>query len=287
MWNWLNWIIPKMTEQERCYVYKITCKTTQKIYIGISKNPKNRFLAHKSFARNLKEGQAVSKLAYSINKYGENDFEMEPLLCGTREYCALMEIRLIAGWNTIQDGYNIRVGGEMVEIPENCGVPRFSRYDEFLEIVRSGVHPRNIDWLPISQYRAFEILREENIPLPKYVKTEIVSPENASRLIEEVNQGYPVSNMTWWPYKIFHAYRILRESNVSLQNPRTYKNNSIPDDILVQIVKDLEARIPRKILIEKYQLTIEQLYSASAKGKKVLADRLGIEYYIKGREHKL
>jgi len=267
-----------MVQEERCYVYQITCKSTGKLYIGISKDPQRRFRNHKHVARSRKS-KTISKLSFAINKYGEDDFEMKVLLCGPREYCAYMEIRLIAGWKTIEDGYNIRQGGEMAYIPAECGARRFDRYEEFLELVRQGIHPKDIEWLPISRYRALEILREENISIPTY---RLVSPKHATRLIEEMKSHRTLPNFDWWPYSKAQAYKTLRDAGVGLNTPRVYKNNELSENTLLEILRDFESKIPCAQMEIKYTLTKQQLYVASAKAKKICAKNKNVKYYTKG-----
>lgn len=167
----------------------------------------------------------------------------------------------------------------MTVIPEKCGYPRFERYDEFLEIVRSGVHPKDIEWLPISLDRSYEILREEGISLPKYKR---VKPEHATRLVEEMKKYRTLQDFDWWPYSRGQAFKVLREAGVNRNSPRAYKNKEISDDIFLNILRDFENKIPYEEMMLKYKMTRQQLYTASAKGKKIWIKKINAKYYILG-----
>lgn len=91
---------------ETNYIYKIKNNINNKIYIGVSVNPKERFRFHcLSSNKNL--------IGLAINKYGKENFKLEILLCGPKDYCYEMEPIMIKEYNTIRpNGYNIAKGGE-------------------------------------------------------------------------------------------------------------------------------------------------------------------------------
>lgn len=91
---------------EKHYVYKISNNINDKIYIGVSKNPKERFRFHcLSSNKNL--------IGLAINKHSKENFKLEIILCGTKDYCYNLEPKLIKSYNTIRpNGYNIAKGGE-------------------------------------------------------------------------------------------------------------------------------------------------------------------------------
>ena len=98
------------------FVYKITSTATPKIYIGATKEPKNRWRKHVHDAR-----KGRNTLLYNaMRKYGTNTFVME-ILYETDSEASMFaeEIRLIAEYrsNTRDIGYNICAGGEGASHP--------------------------------------------------------------------------------------------------------------------------------------------------------------------------
>lgn len=76
-------------------------------YIGVSYDPKYRFMQHYSTKRETR-----SIIANAIKKYGKEKFKLEVLLLGTREYCYFMEKKYIEFLNCRSPyGYNICAGG--------------------------------------------------------------------------------------------------------------------------------------------------------------------------------
>jgi group I intron endonuclease len=88
-------------------IYTITNNTTNKVYIGCSKNIKARLLNHKSFLK--KNKHANMHLQRAFNKYGEESFDFEILEECKEEYlysqehywCNLLNV------HNRQYGYNI------------------------------------------------------------------------------------------------------------------------------------------------------------------------------------
>lgn len=90
-----------------CYVYIITNNITNKSYIGISSNPKERFKKHCYFNGNYK-----SYISESIKKHGKNNFTLKIILTSYRSYCLEIESKLISLCDTLYpNGYNLAKGG--------------------------------------------------------------------------------------------------------------------------------------------------------------------------------
>lgn len=88
-------------------IYCITNTVNGKQYIGVSKNPKRRFLEH---CRHKIKTKAIIKNA--ISHYGKENFEMKVLLWGPVDYCYELESDFIEAYKTrTPDGYNICTGG--------------------------------------------------------------------------------------------------------------------------------------------------------------------------------
>jgi len=95
-------------EQQIAYLYKITNTLNGTEYIGVSKNPKLRFTKHCQKPNNSRR----SILSNAINAHGKENFALQILCQGLKDYCYEMESKLIAGYNTRQpNGYNITAGG--------------------------------------------------------------------------------------------------------------------------------------------------------------------------------
>lgn len=95
-----------MNKKDICYLYKISNKINNKLYIGVSINPKERFRYHcLTSNKNL--------IGLAINKHGKENFKYEILLCGEKQYCFDLEKKIIKKFNTIRPyGYNVCSGGE-------------------------------------------------------------------------------------------------------------------------------------------------------------------------------
>jgi group I intron endonuclease len=92
-------------------IYVITCKINAKIYIGQTWNDiHDRLIGHKGFARN--NAKYCVKLENAINKYGEDNFNIEMLdTAQTQSEADTLEDFYILAGDTIKNGYNIRRGG--------------------------------------------------------------------------------------------------------------------------------------------------------------------------------
>ena len=89
------------------HLYKITNIINDMVYIGVTKNPHHRMIAHACFTTPTK-----SIIKNAIKKYGRDKFHLQVLLTSTQEYCYEMERKAIEAYNTLKpNGYNICTGG--------------------------------------------------------------------------------------------------------------------------------------------------------------------------------
>jgi len=89
------------------HLYRITNTVNDMVYIGVTKNPQHRMVAHACFTTPTK-----SIIKNAIKKYGRDKFTLQVLLTSTQEYCYEMERKAIAAYNTLKpNGYNICTGG--------------------------------------------------------------------------------------------------------------------------------------------------------------------------------
>lgn len=91
-------------------VYKFTCKTSLKSYVGITtKTWQERWLEHCQGARR----GTKTKLTAAIRKYGEDCWDTEILCeCETSEQAAEYEKQYIKEFDTLVAGYNMTEGGD-------------------------------------------------------------------------------------------------------------------------------------------------------------------------------
>lgn len=98
------------------YIYKITNKINNKIYIGQTTQPLNsRWTQHKAKAKrkNLSTTNFIGSLYYDMNKYGAENFEIECLETCLEENINDREIYYIRILNTLApQGYNLSGGGK-------------------------------------------------------------------------------------------------------------------------------------------------------------------------------
>ena len=93
------------------YVYKITNKINNKIYIGITNNIKKRWDNEKSYPSNPKKRQVIQN---AIHKYGAENFVFEVLHRNISvEKAVELECQLIKENNSlVPNGYNVHPGGQ-------------------------------------------------------------------------------------------------------------------------------------------------------------------------------
>lgn len=87
-------------------IYKITNRINGKIYIGQSKNPKERFQSHCSPSSNK------SPVDCAINKYGRENFDFEIIEKDIIDYNEKEKYWIAAYNSLVPNGYNISEGGK-------------------------------------------------------------------------------------------------------------------------------------------------------------------------------
>lgn len=91
-------------------IYKITNTKTGKVYIGKTTKSLNDRL--QGYINNADKGNNF-KLSLAIRKYGKENFIIEPIdFAETREELNEKEIHYISEYNSLEDGYNMTMGGE-------------------------------------------------------------------------------------------------------------------------------------------------------------------------------
>lgn len=115
------------------YIYKITNKINQKIYIGqTSKTLEQRWREHKY---DCKKGKTYP-LYRAFRKYGINNFEMELIeKCKTEELNS-RESYWINFYDTYRNGYNATLGGEGVRtfnISDQEIIDSYNKLDQLIK----------------------------------------------------------------------------------------------------------------------------------------------------------
>jgi len=150
-----------------CVIYKLTCKTSSKSYVGQTKHTsKYRWNQHVWEARNPQANQS-RKLNNAILKYGIDDWIIEDLWTCDEDEVDIWECHFIESHGTFLNGYNLTAGGK-----KNQVVSEETR--EKLSNALKG-KPKNVK----NNHK-----RSEDNWLPKYVK----------HYIDSTCEGYRVSD---------------------------------------------------------------------------------------------
>jgi group I intron endonuclease len=100
------------------YIYKITNKINNKMYIGKSKNPASRFVRHLKISKNLSiNDNHFQAIHGAIKKYGEENFVFEIIESCDSENASTKEKYWISNLKTQNKeyGYNLTSGGDGVQ----------------------------------------------------------------------------------------------------------------------------------------------------------------------------
>ena len=92
------------------FVYKITCRENGKCYIGVSKNPEQRFYKHRYAARR----NSPFPIHNAMRKHGIAQFDFDVIYGSKDEHYIReeMETYFINLYNSRKNGYNCTDGGE-------------------------------------------------------------------------------------------------------------------------------------------------------------------------------
>ena len=102
----------------RLFLYKIINTVNDKVYIGVTKHPDNRFAQH------LSKSSTCTKIRNAIQCHGKEKFSMVILCEGNEESILKLEIAAIDYYNSISNGYNLIRGhpknGGFKSNPDTC-----------------------------------------------------------------------------------------------------------------------------------------------------------------------
>lgn len=143
------------------YIYKVTNKINNKIYIGQTKNWKKRFAQHK----NLGYGNEKNKLLYkAIEKYGIKNFQFEVIEGPIENYNEREQYWIAYYHSYIKDseygdlkGYNMTPGGETPPIHTGMNSP-FLKHDTNDQLkVKELLNDTNLTLKEISEQTGYDI----------------------------------------------------------------------------------------------------------------------------------
>lgn len=185
------------------YVYKITNKLNNKIYIGKTNNLERRWSEHIANATSNDDARIKRspKLYNSIIKYGADQFVKEIIFQSENEKLVYeKEIEYIKTYNSINEGFNITLGGEgFLSSDKNPTTKLFA--EDINDIIKLyckdllstyniaklyNVHPTSISL----------ILRKERIKNPKLIDDAEKSIKNkwSQNMLGEDNPSSKLSN---------------------------------------------------------------------------------------------
>ena len=128
-------------------VYKIICITNNKCYIGYTKNSiENRLKGH--FRKAFSGKHNNIKFFKAIQKYGKNNFHIEPISTfNSKEEATSFEKLMIIKFNSYKKGYNSTLGGDGGAT--NIGVPLSDEHKKKISEANKGrifteEHKKNI-----------------------------------------------------------------------------------------------------------------------------------------------
>lgn len=109
---------------EVCSVYSITNKMSGMQYIGVAKNPEDRFKQH-----SRSKEKYTSYINRAINTHGQENFEFKVLLVSDRTYCLDMEAKLVDAYGClVPNGYNLCAGGRgRIQFHKGVNHPQYGK----------------------------------------------------------------------------------------------------------------------------------------------------------------
>lgn len=94
-------------------IYKFTCKTTNKVYVGQTiQAPESRRNAHGAGSFNPNNRSYNSKFYRAIRKYGWEDFDFDVICECEKHQMNDLEVKYIAIYDSYHNGYNETTGGD-------------------------------------------------------------------------------------------------------------------------------------------------------------------------------
>lgn len=153
------------------YIYKITCKVNNKVYIGqTTESLKQRFSRHMGYQKNDHD----TKFYRAVRKYGVDNFYIEMLdKAKTKEDLDTLEEHYIKHYNAIEDGYNTalgKIGGDTLS--KNPNLPQIK---EKLKLSKLGSKNPNaskikVIYVKLGLKRVFDSMSEcqEALNIPRH-----------------------------------------------------------------------------------------------------------------------
>lgn len=191
------------------FIYKITNKLNQKLYIGQTRNSiHRRWLDHCKSARNEQDKDHNAPLHLAINKYGEQNFIIEKIEECENSKLNEREIFWINHYNSFKNGYNAALGGlghtkydydEIVNyyLLNGCSITKtcqhFQVYDQ---VVYTALNSKNINYkelskraLGIKPVKSYIVLVEKNLVFKSMADIDIYLKKTAHPNIRRCLNG--------------------------------------------------------------------------------------------------
>lgn len=117
------------------YIYKITNKVNNKIYIGQTiTSIKTRMSKHYSHANT---GNNLTGIDAAIKKYGIENFEVEQIIECPNEDLNIQEQYYIDKYNSFNDGYNLTIGGQYYTTSLNLDINEVNQKYQELKTIQA------------------------------------------------------------------------------------------------------------------------------------------------------
>lgn len=255
------------------YIYIIKNKCNNKVYIGQTNNPKQRWMQHIS---NSKTKNVFSLIDLAIEEIGVNNFFME-ILEETENYDERERFWISRYNSTNPNGYNISIGGASIGQGVDSVVSAIRTREQLFLLMKEikttektfdviakewGVSPSTISSINIGRYYYCESVK---YPLRK----KRISENTAALIRKELKENINLSSK-----EISQKYEIDLSTINEINYGRTYKSEDYTYPIRTgkvynklyhfvdDIIKDLSTtEIPMKDLASKYGVTRSQISS--------------------------
>jgi group I intron endonuclease len=221
-----------MTREKICGIYKIKNIIDNKVYIGSSKNIKERWYRHKKDLRKNKHHSV--KLQRAWNKYGEENFKFEIIIrCDNAELLSKEQF-YIDKFDSFNNGYNSQPFADRHEFSDETK----SKIGKSSKGRNAG---ENNNTTKINEFIAKKIISD--LLNPNLLISEIAKIYNVS--IGIINCIYYKRSWTYLTDKICFPKRT--------ENANRQKSK-LNDDIVKNIIQDIIKHVSYKDIMNKYDI---------------------------------
>lgn len=225
------------------FIYKITNRVNSKVYIGQTRfSVEQRFKQH---VKNYTKEHRNQPLYAAFEKYGIENFYVEPIEEIDTSKLDEREIYWIAKYDSFNNGYNATIGGKGGRVIYWTD----SQYEEIRTLYLSGFTSKKIaDLYNCSSWTIIQILKSLRVKIKgnpldmnNYEKKEFIESYSNGTSIKELAKQYNTDFST--------VKRFLINNNVNLRSHSELTNNN---DLQEKLVKDFLDNYTFKDLELKY-----------------------------------